>query len=92
MSFQVTFINVGSAKSNWEVTVPSLDYHTLLKELKRRHAIFSRHPDIDWWPDGKSKSSGTGSIGAGWRTVGTFTWKEIKDEKPKAKTKKTVSA
>lgn len=84
MSFQVNFINVGSGKSNWETSVPNLDYRTLLKEVKKHRAIFSKHPDIEAF------SNGTGTIEVGWRKVGEFKWKEVKDEKPKAKTKKAA--
>lgn len=66
---RVYFKDVGRAKKSWETTLASLDGHSLLKAVKKQHAIASRYPEFV-----VHETSMTGRIFCGFRLCGTFTY------------------
>lgn len=67
----VKFENVGRGKMKWEMTLPNLEYKTLLKAVKQRHAIASRYPEFVIDDDG------SGSIFCGFHFCGSFYWRRL---------------
>lgn len=69
ITHRVYFKDVGGGKKSWEVTLTSLDFRSLLRAVKKEHAIGSRYPEFIL-----DETNQLGSIFCGFRCCGTFSW------------------
>lgn len=70
---RVKFSDVGAGRATWEADVKSISNGTLLREVKRRHALASRFVDFevdddDWPPRGDIVVGGMRAVGR-WEVI-----------------------